>query len=211
MEFSGVSGMLIMSLSYEEFSSQAREFQEIAESLDDGWRLKGASDGKHYLYKTQYYTPPQVLNPCNADCSREQSVGATDSQVRESHEDGQQTFVWEYNIVYSVSYEVPALYFNVFKLGCAAPLSLDEVWDFCRLFGAPFGMNAEDLWSTVTQQEHPSTGVPNFALHPCNTQRMMQHLLNSLHFEKKNYLITWLSSVGPIVGIRMANAYCPAL
>lgn len=108
---------------------------------------------------------------------------------------------YEYNIVYSHSYGVPVLYFNVYTTE-GAVVGLEEVW------GAVPPPHSEqvdrDRWTMLTQQEHPLLGRPYFQLHPCHTADLMKQVPPCRH---SNYLVTWLSAVGPVIGLRLPLAY----
>ncbi|XP_060752283.1 ubiquitin-like-conjugating enzyme ATG10 isoform X3 [Tachysurus vachellii] len=106
--------------------------------------------------------------------------------------------------------EVPTLYFRASTLD-GQPLSLDEVWKNIhpnyrqRLLQGP--------WDTLTQQEHPLLGQPFFMLHPCHTEEFMRPILKMANTKKRkvNYIATWLSVVGPVVGLDVPLSYHTAL
>ncbi|XP_005112886.1 ubiquitin-like-conjugating enzyme ATG10 [Aplysia californica] len=116
-----------------------------------------------------------------------------------------EVLTYEYHILYSESYAVPVLYVNIYKQdGKLVPL--DTVWEmspssFQKLLG-------EDKWTILTQQEHPLLGRPFLQLHPCHTGDLMSQVLkNSAGNIKQNYLATWLSTVGPMVGLHISPNY----
>ncbi|XDV54696.1 hypothetical protein PO909_022928, partial [Leuciscus waleckii] len=114
---------------------------------------------------------------------------------------------YEYHVLYSCSYQIPVLYFRASTLD-GNPLSLEEVWSNVhpnyrqRLQQGP--------WDTLTQQEHPLLGQPFFMLHPCRTEEFMKPALDLAQAENKrvNYIVTWLSVVGPVVGLDVPLTYC---
>lgn len=116
---------------------------------------------------------------------------------------------YEYHILYSSSYQIPVLYFRASTLE-GRSLSLEEVWNNVhpnyqqRLLQGP--------WDTITQQEHPLLGQPFFMLHPCHTQEFMRPALETAKAEDKlvNYIVTWLSLVGPVVGLNVPLSYALA-
>ena len=63
----------------------------------------------------------------------------------------------------------------------------------------------------TTWQEHPVTGVPCYHIHPCETKALMTSLtadastpsLSSSPSSSSNYLMAWLSAVGPVVGLHL--------
>ncbi|XP_039176691.1 ubiquitin-like-conjugating enzyme ATG10 isoform X2 [Crotalus tigris] len=113
---------------------------------------------------------------------------------------------YEYHVLYSCSYQAPVLYFRASFLD-GKSLTLDEIWKSVhecymdRLWQGP--------WDTITQQEHPLLGQPFFVIHPCRTNEFMSSILSNLHKQKKhtNYIISWLSVVGPVVGLHLPLSY----
>ncbi|KAI1280569.1 Serine/threonine-protein phosphatase 2A activator [Halotydeus destructor] len=130
------------------------------------------------------------------------------TQVEEEHEEdehgsenitpsGQQVYKHEYHVVYSETYQVPVLYFNVTKQD-GSYLSIEEIWSNIPVCLRPEPPGSEPLSRTnegekaaeesdngtlaigfqhfghmVTQMEHPLLGLPYFMVHPCNTSRLM--------------------------------------
>ncbi|KAJ7988405.1 hypothetical protein DPEC_G00323200 [Dallia pectoralis] len=114
---------------------------------------------------------------------------------------------YEYHVLYSSSYQTPVLYFRASTLE-GRSLSLEEVWDgvhpnyMQRLQHGP--------WDTITQQEHPLLGQSFFVLHPCRTEEFMMPVLQAALEEQRpvNYVVTWLSVVGSVVGLHVPLSYC---
>ncbi|XP_042308412.1 ubiquitin-like-conjugating enzyme ATG10 isoform X5 [Sceloporus undulatus] len=117
---------------------------------------------------------------------------------------------YEYHVLYSCSYQAPVLYFQACFLD-GKPLTLDEIWKNVHecykehLWQGP--------WDTVTQQEHPLLGQPFFFLHPCRTNEFMASVLSGSHKQRRstNYIIAWLSTVGPVVGLNLPLGYAKAI
>ncbi|XP_048255158.1 ubiquitin-like-conjugating enzyme ATG10 [Haliotis rufescens] len=109
---------------------------------------------------------------------------------------------FEYHIVYSASYGVPVLYFNAYTQD-GRLLSLDAVWNNVpQHYQDRFH---HERWTILTQQEHPILGRPFFQLHPCHTADLMSKL--DPHSCSRNYLLSWLSAVGPVVGLKIPLSY----
>ncbi|XP_071118274.1 ubiquitin-like-conjugating enzyme ATG10 [Haliotis cracherodii] len=109
---------------------------------------------------------------------------------------------FEYHIVYSASYGVPVLYFNAYTQD-GRLLSLDAVWNNVpQHYQDRF---QHERWTILTQQEHPILGRPFFQLHPCHTADLMSKL--DPHSCSRNYLLSWLSAVGPVVGLKIPLSY----
>ncbi|XP_037087302.1 ubiquitin-like-conjugating enzyme ATG10 [Pollicipes pollicipes] len=131
-------------------------------------------------------------------------------------------WVLEHHVAYSVSYQVPLLLFGGRELS-GRPLSLEQLW---ALVPAVYGARmATDRWSTVSQLEHPVLQRPWFAVHPCNTSRLMERALatggrqtcraevGAISSDAAQdewayqYLLLWLSTFGPLSGLRVSEAY----
>ena len=61
-------------------------------------------------------------------------------------------------------------------------------------------------------QEHPLLHVPVYCLHPCGTPQLMQLAAADAAPDRPatNPIVTWLSFVGPQVGIKVPLAYIAA-
>ena len=135
----------------------------------------------------------------------------------------------EYHVLYSLSYAVPVLYFTA-SYDSGKQLPLEDTWH--HLVSRVHSSGETDGWAQVTQQEHPLLGRPFYHVHPCHTAEVMAHaegrengvtspqqpLQNadddhgmSLESRDLNYLLTWLSTFGPLVGLGMPLAYAELL
>ncbi|NXX96055.1 ATG10 enzyme, partial [Centropus bengalensis] len=113
---------------------------------------------------------------------------------------------YEYHVLYSSSYQVPVLYFRACFLD-GRPLTLDEIWE--SVHACYQARLLEGPWDTITQQEHPLLGQPFFVLHPCRTHEFMSSILADSQKQNRhtNYVILWLSTVGPVVGLNLPLSY----
>ncbi|XP_053909414.1 ubiquitin-like-conjugating enzyme ATG10 isoform X2 [Cuculus canorus] len=113
---------------------------------------------------------------------------------------------YEYHVLYSSSYQVPVLYFRACFLD-GRPLTLDEIWK--SVHACYQAHLLEGPWDTITQQEHPLLGQPFFVLHPCRTNEFMSSILTESQKQNRhtNYIILWLSTVGPVVGLNLPLSY----
>jgi len=112
--------------------------------------------------------------------------------------------IYEYHILFSTAYRVPVLYFNGYKAD-GSMLSLEDIWD-----NLPKKYKNEDIISTfLTQKEHPALLMPFFHIHPCETSKLMEDVLSlSIHPQhKRDYLLSWLSIVGPVVSLYLPLSY----
>lgn len=204
-------------LSYEEFENDLLDFLERARKVGDSWNVQ-ISKGRR---EVKYVTKPQVQLRQHKTREAETDTISTEDKnwgveehddcVMSSHlhsSENTEFLKFEYHVIYSFSYNVPVLYFTASQQD-GKLVSLDEVWD-----------NIPDIyqerleyekWTFLTQQEHPYLGVPFYQLHPCHTADMMKRA-SSVSEEREshrsaNYLVTWLSTVGPVVGLNIPVAY----
>ncbi|TKS80405.1 Ubiquitin-like-conjugating enzyme ATG10 [Collichthys lucidus] len=169
-----------------------------SEQLKDGWSWEAVQSG--------------LAAPVDADSIE----GDIDDKEGEDEgactvsEGSSQVLQYEYHIVYSCSYCTPVLYFRAFTLE-GKSLSLEEVWSSVhpnfrlRLQNSPL--------NTITLQEHPLLGQPFFMIHPCRTEQFMRPVLQAAQDQHRpvNYVLSWLSVVGPMVGLDVPLKYSTQL
>uniref|UniRef100_A0A8C6LM83 Ubiquitin-like-conjugating enzyme ATG10 n=1 Tax=Nothobranchius furzeri TaxID=105023 RepID=A0A8C6LM83_NOTFU len=212
-------------LDEEDFRRCCRLLLQRSEQLRDGWSwevVQGSDEG--YLRKTALRSVP---DPQTSTCSSrpkqsKEEPDCASSLVPDSgrgeldEEDDGSCIVsegssvvlqYEYHILYSSSYSTPVLYFRAFTLE-GRSLTLEEVWSFVhpnfRLCLQNSPLNA------LSQQEHPLLGQPFFYLHPCRTEEFMKLVLTAAEDKHRpmNYVLLWLSLVGPAVGLDVPLEYC---
>ncbi|XP_041805700.1 ubiquitin-like-conjugating enzyme ATG10 [Chelmon rostratus] len=125
-------------------------------------------------------------------------------------EGSSQALQYEYHILYSCSYSTPVLYFRAFTLE-GRSLSLEEVWSSVH---PNFRLRLQkNPLNTITLQEHPLLGQPFFMLHPCRTEEFMRPVLQMAQDQHRpvNYVLSWLSVVGPVVGLEVPLKYSTQL
>ena len=103
----------------------------------------------------------------------------------------------EYRITYNEAYAVPKLLFRG-SLQDGTPVPLSYFWE---CFAKNFPQHQNDIWSTISQTEHPITGVPYFFLHPCTTATLMSDINPPTGLA---YLTFWLSYIA-----RYFNLFIP--
>ena len=219
-------------LPYQQFENDARELAAISAKIGDGWELKTVkicSEPENiFLSKTTNHTidtdPEELANdvlldlvgPLEVEEIIDPAVAIT--KLPTIH----QTVCVEYHIVYSDSYEVPILYFNATQSN-GQQLPLDDIW---KIVSKDLTSSNTDRWSLVSQQEHPLLSRPFYHIHPCHTAKVMGKAITVLNCEQHrsetvssngpkcsssvNYLIAWLSTFGPLVGLKVPLGFVRA-
>ncbi|XP_023070748.1 ubiquitin-like-conjugating enzyme ATG10 isoform X2 [Piliocolobus tephrosceles] len=200
------------------FQHYCAEFIKHSQQIGDSWEWrpsKDCSDG--YMCKIHF----QIKNESVMSHPGASTHGQTCLPMEEAFElpsddcevietaAASKVIKYEYHVLYSCSYQVPVLYFRASFLD-GRPLTLKDIWEGVhecyktRLLQGP--------WDTITQQEHPILGQPFFVLHPCKTNEFMAPILkNSRKINKNvNYITSWLSIVGPVVGLNLPLSYAKA-
>ncbi|KNC82169.1 hypothetical protein SARC_05550 [Sphaeroforma arctica JP610] len=140
-------------------------------------------------------------------------------------------FDMEYHIVYSLSFKVPVLYLTGRKKD-GKLLRSDDILGCLPAYQVATFRNLST--PVVTQVEHPLLGVPYLMVHPCRTEDLMQIVLsakseftdrvvsrtrsdiyqasrtcieNNAASSGHNYIVSWLTLVGPIFGLKVATKY----
>ncbi|XP_040277439.1 ubiquitin-like-conjugating enzyme ATG10 [Bufo bufo] len=199
-------------LGEEKFRYFCLEFLKHSQAIGDGWEWKnvqGCEEG--YLSKICYQTRA-IDSDHGKTHEQEDENTSTISEGKHEEEDScalpqgalqSEVIHYEYHVLYSISYQAPVLYFRASFLD-GRPLTLDAIWE--RVHDSYKPRLLHGPWETITQQEHPILGQPFFVLHPCRTNDFMSSLQGSTSREG-NYITTWLSTVGPVVGLTLPLSY----
>ncbi|KAL8572243.1 hypothetical protein ACOMHN_022480 [Nucella lapillus] len=201
------------SISADVFNQLATKFAKFSTMINDIWVLKNSSRDtsevyleKTVLVKDDKHSPSLTTSSEEADISLPDDATLEEvdpSCVEASVTSPQTCFLrYQYHVVYSASYSVPVLYFNVCKPD-GKRLSLEEVW--VRVPADHQQRLDHHKWATLTQQEHPYLGSPYFMLHPCHTASLMAQV--PCPQDTRYYLVKWLSSVGQVVGLELSPKY----
>ncbi|CAN9502862.1 unnamed protein product [Ophioblennius macclurei] len=157
--------------------------------------------------REQCAAAPEGIRGNSDDEEEEEDDGGEDDGTCTVPESSFQALQYEYHVLYSCSYNTPVLYFRAMTLE-GRSLSLEEVWSSVH---ANFRLRLlESPLDTITQQEHPLLGQPFFMLHPCRTEEFMKPLLQVALDQNRpvNYVLSWLSVVGPVLGLHVPLQYC---
>uniref|UniRef100_A0A336M593 Ubiquitin-like-conjugating enzyme ATG10 n=1 Tax=Culicoides sonorensis TaxID=179676 RepID=A0A336M593_CULSO len=160
-------------LSWDDFKSQIKEIVKFSETINDNWMLEEINDDPGgSLLK---YIKIQSIK--------------------------EQIYKFEYHILYSLSYSVPVIYFNVIKIDTGQLLTLEE---FKEIFVNKNDLDAtkSDLYTVLTQMEHPLKFRPFLVLHPCKTEEVLSNFPDS-----RNKVLTFISLYGPFIFLNLELDY----
>nr|XP_016929469.1 ubiquitin-like-conjugating enzyme ATG10 [Drosophila suzukii] len=157
-------------LSWKDFLSQAKQFLEISQQLGDSWMLveKDSDEANTFLKFSQ--------------------------KIKDIT--GELVNV-EYHVVYSISYQVPMMFFQAHRSD-GSLLDLEATW---KLFMPE--TKANDLYQILTQMDHPVLFRPFMALHPCRTVEVLRQFGQP----SSNQVLTFISLYGPHIKLNLQNAY----
>lgn len=125
---------------------------------------------------------------------------------------------WDYHIVFSPAFEVPALYFAASRAD-GSPLPSGEVMQalhpaICSFRAGIFPAVSMDVRCHPaspghrsrlnTWQDHPFLGIPFMLLHPCGTADLLDASGSQPPLDR--LLAAWLSLQGPYVGVQVPVA-----
>jgi len=120
-----------------------------------------------------------------------------DAHGRTAINSGAENDAWWMSIVYSDTWRVPVIYFNVIHSN-GRVYTRDEVVKL--LTDQKYHQNqVENLWEFVSHDEHPVTGVPSLFLHPCRTQERLDLLASSMESGAEKLWI-WMALMLPSIG-----------
>ncbi|XP_071995398.1 ubiquitin-like-conjugating enzyme ATG10 isoform X2 [Engystomops pustulosus] len=203
-----------MILGEKKFRYFCLEFLKHSQDIGDDWEWKNVQgEEEGYLSKTCYQTrvtksdgkkheqEDEILSTITLEGDHE--VEDDDNCVLPQGSLQSEVINYEYHVLYSISYQAPVLYFRASFLD-GTPLTLDAIW--ARVHDSYKPRLLHGPWETITQQEHPILGQPFFVLHPCRTNEFMSSIQGSARREG-NYITSWLSTVGPVVGLSLPLSY----
>ncbi|KAF2474656.1 uncharacterized protein BDR25DRAFT_384036 [Lindgomyces ingoldianus] len=117
-----------------------------------------------------------------------------------------QGVVVEYDIVFSPSFQVPVLYFNIKDLLFRFPPTMDTLYR--HLIPLQFRSQAEKagVIGGITLTDHPLTNAPVFFVHPCQTVSILGASRGKEELTPIEFLMLWISAMGGCVGLHLPIA-----
>ncbi|KAK4880309.1 hypothetical protein RN001_008455 [Aquatica leii] len=180
---------LRFAMSWDAFLKCIDELKSFSDELNDEWVLHKLHDGENGAYLTKKVRRQTFSQIDGGLISFEENL-----LVDESVPVNGDVTTHEYHVVYSSSYACPVLCLNIWRSN-GSLLTIEECW-------VKFSFSSDDKYNTLTQMEHPVLMKPFITLHPCKTAELIGTFGNS-----KNIVVSWLSTVGPVIGLNMLTDY----
>ncbi|XP_065352771.1 ubiquitin-like-conjugating enzyme ATG10 [Cloeon dipterum] len=194
-----------MQISWEKFLEDIGDLKTKSDVVNDGWQLEGnvSQTGLAYLSKSLVNNVPVSSLPGCLELEESDLEECMLDPSTKINPSLQERVTFEYHILYSLSYAVPILYFNAWREN-GSLLEIERIWDLA--FSQYRNAVKSAKWGAVSQQDHPILGSPFFFFHPCNTANFLEDLPG----KTKNTVVSWLSVVGPLVGLTVPLFYAEA-
>ncbi|KAJ6516011.1 hypothetical protein C8R45DRAFT_809589 [Mycena sanguinolenta] len=121
-----------------------------------------------------------------------------------------ETLTCKQYIVYSATFQVPALYFTLHDAG-GGPLALDDLvhttlfhrFAFEGTESTSFGVSLPgSAFPLLSQGDHPTLGTPCWYFHPCESAAAVEEIMAELGEKSPvRWLETWLMVVAQVVSM----------
>ncbi|XP_078253173.1 ubiquitin-like-conjugating enzyme ATG10 [Rhinoraja longicauda] len=206
-------------LGEQQFQQFCKLFIQHSDEISNGWEWRQKEPNEGYMVKVLLRCKDSKNNLRTTDdqdpqCHEVDPFSEEKVNVVNDTEEAQVTaselMRYEYHVVYSSSYQAPVLYFRA-CYSDGRPLALKEIWE--SVHDCYQETLSQGPWNTITQQEHHILGQPFFVLHPCRTSELMTPIMIGATTEQRNvnYITSWLSMMGPVVGLDMPLSYATAI
>lgn len=205
-----------MDYSWKEFKENIGHIHRLSLKYADNWELveHNTDPGYSYLRKQEKIVvnlgETDDINAANInnDLENHISLDINDESacVTSSSSVSNRSIIlqYEYHVLYQQSYGVPLLCFNAYKPD-GSMLTITEAWHIFNrhyLSETNSDKSIQHFGSILTEMDHPILFKPFLTLHPCQTTKLLAALPDST-----NKVITFLSSVGPAINLRLDLRY----
>jgi len=156
----------------------------------DAWKwVPHSLTGYGYLARRRNLHSRELKKLVEVDANPDVDEACVTLQCRD------QQFIIQECVVYSATYQVPAYCFNVHDTqGC--PLDLNRILLLQILNPLSCYVDCHSNFA-LTQNDHPTLGIPFYYLHPCQTSQAVSDLLeqdSADHAEGDERFVHWLDT-----------------
>lgn len=180
-----------------EFSRCIAAIKELSDTIFDGWTLHGnlSEENSAYITKKSFLNLRELNSLTEENSYKTKESFVENKESRYSSNTDNSVYTIEHHVTYSCSYGVPLLSLNAWNSD-GNILTMEECW---KVLGIE---PKEEVYSMLTQIDHPVLQKPFLTLHPCKTEEIMNTFKSS-----KNLVVSWLSAIGPTVKLNLDNVY----
>lgn len=156
------------------------------------------------------YTKIALQSPEAPECR-----AAIDEGDDDPHEDDSEAIVRvksnhasvKYNITYSTSYAVPVLSVSIADPVRGPQSSVERLCDLLVPETSRSQLKAGGVLGMLSLTELDS-GELAYQIHPCRTQEVMQKLIGDRSCSPLRYMMLWLGTMGPSIGLTLPQWLC---
>uniref|UniRef100_A0A182K787 Ubiquitin-like-conjugating enzyme ATG10 n=1 Tax=Anopheles christyi TaxID=43041 RepID=A0A182K787_9DIPT len=178
----------------QDFIFHCDQLVQASQNFADRWRWEREKESVYICLKKTRHVPSTRSNLHTVELQDIPELDVEDdpglAACCDQHTD--RILLFEYHVMYSESYEVPTLLFNIYKEG-GARLNLDEAWDVLHIRRS---VPSHERYSAITMVHHPILYRPFLSLHPCKTAELIGSLSGST-----NPILSFLTTYAPYVNL----------
>lgn len=151
-------------------------------------------------------TTAESTDPHVENGEREMFERDDEALVARSHQSAYSLQTVTYDVIHSVSYQVPVLYLTMTGIPAKAAhekcLDIDEVLKILTPDSFRPQLRATSPLGALTMTDHPVTGLAAYFVHPCRTAEVTEHLVKGrVAVTPTDYLLLWMGVIGAAVGL----------
>lgn len=203
-------------LSYDEFAAQCCHLTGIFPDIFV-WHSSTSTTHQHsdtgYLTTNKQYK--KLINQSQQESQEESSIDEIVDHDSNSYVDDtvigisyNHSCLMEYHLVYSSTYRVPLLLFQMTHLDGQAYDNQQQIdmmiWNlpFNRDMGTSLSLESV-ISPALTQQYHPILNIPFCCIHPCQTSSFMAAIQSNTSSPNRLDILSWLTAIGPYLGLNL--------
>jgi ubiquitin-like-conjugating enzyme ATG10 len=107
----------------------------------------------------------------------------------------------EYDILLSLSYRVPVMYFCIQDQSSRPVMDVDAMYDLIVTTAYHSQLKDAGVIGGISTTDHPVDGRPVWFIHPCQTAEALEKAAGHGQVQVEVYLQLWLGIIGAPVGL----------
>ncbi|KAF2903804.1 hypothetical protein ILUMI_02356 [Ignelater luminosus] len=180
-------------MTWDSFVNYVVEIKTLSDELHDEWEFHGESDNENSIYISKKLH--KTFQPAAIDEELINFEEDADEDIP-NMENKSVLLTLEYHVAFHPTYSCPILCLNAWNMN-GSLLTLEECWQHLGFSDCDYKYNM------LTQMDHPVLMRPFLTVHPCKTG----DLIGTSFHKSKNPIVSWLSAVAPIFGLKILPEY----